>query len=205
VLNDPSCIEAQSGGLDDSMGPSQPDLILSSEDGTALDAAQPPDSDAHHDLLEDSPHNPPALPSGDIEDLWLQDHIHLADLKLTMDFVKSLQQATLNDPSLGLSEEALEHLHNPLHRQPCDALNDDTHMAINLYLGNPSEATYKTNHAIILHCFPDTELPSYYKSKSLVSDLTGVELVVHDMCINSCIVFTGPFLELDTCPLCSEP
>jgi hypothetical protein len=78
-------------------------------------------------------------------------------------------------------------------------------MAIDLYLGNLSEATYETNHAIILHCFLDTELPSYYKVKSLVSDLTGVESVVHDMCINFCIVFTGPFLELDTCPLCSEP
>ena len=25
------------------------------------------------------------------------------------------------------------------------------------------------------------------------------------MCINSCVAYTGPYLELDTCPICSEP
>jgi hypothetical protein len=28
---------------------------------------------------------------------------------------------------------------------------------------------------------------------------------VHHMCINSCIAYTGLFLELDACPICSEP
>jgi len=25
------------------------------------------------------------------------------------------------------------------------------------------------------------------------------------MCVNSCVVFTGPFLELESCPVCTEP
>src|SRR6266702_576407 len=32
----------------------------------------------------------------------------------------------------------------------------------------------------------------------------GIESIVHHMCINSCIVYTGPFSELDSCPMCSE-
>ena len=39
----------------------------------------------------------------------------------------------------------------------------------------------------------------------LVAEVTGVESVVHNMCINSCIAYTGPFLGLDSCPTCSEP
>jgi hypothetical protein len=57
----------------------------------------------------------------------------------------------------------------------------------------------------ILQRWPGTELPSYYKAKHLVADLSGIESVVHDMCINSCVAFTGPFLELESCPMCAEP
>jgi hypothetical protein len=35
-------------------------------------------------------------------------------------------------------------------------------------------------------------------------DLTGIESVVHHMCVNSCIVYTGPFADLESCPVCSE-
>ena len=213
-LGSPSPIEAQSGDHDIFWG-SHPestsaDPPLSGEVGTddIVDnsgAAQPPDLDAQDHPLDNSSRNSPELPSGDIEDLWLQDHIHLDDLKRTADFVKGLQQATLDDLSSGLSDEAIKRLHNPLHGQPCEAIDDDAHMTIELYLGNPSEATYETNRGIILRRFPDTDLPSYYKAKRLVSDLTGIESVVHHMCINSCIAYTGPFLELDACPLCSEP
>jgi len=34
--------------------------------------------------------------------------------------------------------------------------------------------------------------------------MTGIKSLVHDMCINSCVVYTSPFSGLDTCPVCSE-
>ena len=34
---------------------------------------------------------------------------------------------------------------------------------------------------------------------------TGVELVVHNMCINLYIIYTSPFLNLEACPMCLEP
>ena len=40
------------------------------------------------------------LPAGDIEDLWLQDTIHLDDIKTAAEFVRRLQDASLDDPSL---------------------------------------------------------------------------------------------------------
>ena len=103
-----------------------------------------------------------------------------------------------------MSPEAVKHLHNPTHEPLCLALNDDTCFAIKLYLGNPSELTYQANCKIILDRYPDCELPSYYKVKRLVSQMTGIESLVYDMCINSCVAYTSPFAGLEACPLCSE-
>jgi hypothetical protein len=48
--------------------------------------------------------------TGDIGDLWLQDTIHLKEIKTMVEFVTLLWDASLDDPSLGMSSEALERL-----------------------------------------------------------------------------------------------
>ena len=35
--------------------------------------------------------------------------------------------------------------------------------------------------------------------------MSGVLPIIHDMCPNSCITYTGPFLRLAVCPECNEP
>jgi hypothetical protein len=122
-----------------------------------------------------------------------------------VDFVKLLQGSRLDDPSLGMSSDALECLRNPLRDQPSLSIDEDTRLAIDMYLGNPSEATYEMNRKSFLRRLPEATIPSYYKAKRLVADLTGVESVMHHMCINSCIAYTGPFQDLEACPMCSEP
>ena len=81
---------------------------------------------ADHPLDDPASLNPSSLdiPPGDIEDLWLQDTIHLGDLQTAADFVKELQGATLDDPSLGMSDEALHRLRNPLCDQPPTAIDN---------------------------------------------------------------------------------
>ncbi|KAF8149513.1 hypothetical protein B0H34DRAFT_637894, partial [Crassisporium funariophilum] len=37
-----------------------------------------------------------------------------------------------------------------------------------------------------------------------IADLTGVLPIDHDMCPNSCIAYTGPFVDLKECLYCSE-
>ena len=143
---------------------------------------------------------------GSVEDLWDPNLIRLEDHRLTADFIKLLRSASLDDPVNGLSAEpeALERLRSPPRDQPVDSIDDDTRMAIDLYLGNPSDATYEINRAAILRRYPDSSLPSYYRTNRMVSDLTGIESIVHDMCINSCLAYTGPFADLESCPTCSE-
>ena len=128
-------------------------------------------------------------PPGDVEDLWLQDTIHLSDLKLVAEFMKALQGATLDDPSLGMSDKALHRLQNPL--QSPVVIDEVTRLVIDIYMGTPSEEIYMTvckailRFLAIINLLPNLEFPSYYKVKCLVADLTGIESVMQHMCINS--------------------
>jgi hypothetical protein len=152
-----------------------------------------------------SPPTPDArdTPADSIQDLWDQDAISLDSLKLMTEFIQGLRATTLDDPSLGLSIEATKCLCNPPHDQP--ELDKYMRLAIKLYLGNPSDKTYEINRAAVLECFPEADVPTYYRTKHIVVDLTGIESVVHHMCVNSCIAYTSPFADLKSCPICSKP
>jgi len=67
------------------------------------------------------------------------------------EFVKVLQGATLDNPSLGMSDDTLHRLWNPLREQSPGLIDKCTQLAIDLYLGNPLDTTYKTNRKAILH------------------------------------------------------
>jgi hypothetical protein len=142
---------------------------------------------------------------GDLEDLWEERTIQLESLKVTADFIKDIRKTTLDDLSLGLSHEAIHRLRHPIHEQPGCSIDDNLRTAIKLFLGNPSEATYETNRAIILDRIPGANIPTYYRAGRIIAEMTGIESVVHHMCINSCVAFTGPFLTLENCPVCDEP
>ncbi|KAJ7587730.1 hypothetical protein C8J56DRAFT_786546, partial [Mycena floridula] len=38
-----------------------------------------------------------------------------------------------------------------------------------------------------------------------VKKLSGILSFQHDMCINSCMIYTGPFRKLEECMYCKEP
>jgi hypothetical protein len=67
-----------------------------------------------------------------------------------------------------MSCEALDHLRNPPHEQPSLSIDDNTCLAIKMYLGNPSEAIYEVNRKAFLRRLHEADLPSYYKTKRLV-------------------------------------
>lgn len=160
--------------------------------------------------VSSSPHPSPPMrdafytgPPGDPEDLF-HDILHHDDHKLTQDFIKSRQSTASNDPIIGFSNEAAKRLRIP-HGQPTLPIEKDTRLAIDLYLGNASEETYTTISRIISWRYPGMNMFTYSEIKRLVADLTGIEPIIHDMCTNLCIVYTGPFLRLTSCPNCSEP
>jgi len=38
----------------------------------------------------------------------------------------------------------------------------------------------------------------------VIAQMSDIMPLIHDMCINSCLVYTGPFATLKTCPTCGE-
>jgi hypothetical protein len=50
--------------------------------------------------------------------------------------------------------------------------------------------------------FPEVKLLSLPQVKKKVTELSGVASIKHDMCINTCIAYTGPYASLDVCPEC---
>ena len=71
-------------------------------------------------------------------------------------------------------------------------------------MDNASQETYNSMCDAIKRRFPNEEILSYYKAKRLVENLTGIMPIIHDMCIKSCLGFTGPYAEEETCPTCGE-
>ena len=67
-----------------------------------------------------------------------------------------------------------------------------------------SRDTYTNVRRNLLELFPHAPMLSYDQVKQRVRKLSGVVTWEHHMCVNSCVGFTGPFAELETCPTCGE-
>ena len=129
----------------------------------------------------------------------------IEDVRTSQAFVQCLKKATLDNS--GLEEEDIERLRIPT-AIPLDLLdNRYLRLSINVFLActNASKDRYKSVCAAILRCDPDSKMLSYNQVKHRIKQMTGVVPLYHDMCVNTCLAFTGPFATLDTCPTCKEP
>ena len=80
----------------------------------------------------------------------------------------------------------------------------DLRQSLDFYLATElaSQDTYKKSVAAVQQQNPEHELFSLHGIEQKIADLSGVVPVAHNMCINSCTAFTGPYAELDSCPYC---
>lgn len=148
-----------------------------------------------------SPLSDVELPS---EDLGVPKNICIEELKIANAFISDLQDATLD--SLDLYPAVLERLRNP----PQEPLSLDDHvlrLSIDIYLGldNASENHYELVRKAVARCPPHTEMLSLSQVKRKVQEISGIYPVFHDMCINSCVAFVGPYADHDSCPACHQP
>jgi len=90
----------------------------SSEPGPSVSVDDVHQAETSHSYSSTSASNLSDIPLGAIEDLWEGAVIHLESLKVSADFIKSLRNATLDNPSIGLSEEAIYRLRNPNQSHP---------------------------------------------------------------------------------------
>ena len=102
------------------------------------------------------------------------------------------------------AEELAEFLHPSKHNS---TPKDDPDLMLSLQtftglLGTGTQANYEQVREYILLRDPAIKMLSYYQVERRAQDLSGVISWEHDMCIDSCVRFTGPFAELEHCPDC---
>jgi hypothetical protein len=126
----------------------------------------------------------------------------LTDIQITLQFIELLKTASFNDDLCKLDADTLERLKNPV-TTPVE-LSPDERLSLDLFVSvqNASQEVYNSAAKAIRRRHPHDELLSYYGAKRLIAEITGVIPVTHDMCVNSCIAYTGPFSNLDSCPKC---
>jgi hypothetical protein len=127
------------------------------------------------------------------------------DMTIAQEYIKLIRNARLGDQYDKL-EATRERLANP--PEELVSLEDlDLRFSLGLYMAmqNASEDTYTNVRRNILHRYPDSGVLSLDQVKRRMAEITGVTAIIHDVCINSCMGYTGPWADLDECPLCKEP
>ena len=151
-----------------------------------------------------------AAAGNDQEDIppELQNHvaftIDLPQLQTAQQYIDLLRSASLD--SSAMQAEDIEDLRNPGQdytlMDPSPLLRSVRHF-INNYAA--SREHYETMRNIERLHRPDDPMLSFDQVKRRVRWLSGVVPVEHDMCVNSCLAFTGPREGLDACPRCKGP
>ncbi|KAJ7587805.1 hypothetical protein C8J56DRAFT_711001, partial [Mycena floridula] len=62
-----------------------------------------------------------------------------------------------------------------------------------------SESVYKGTYDANKHRYPDGKILSYDQVHRRVKKLSGILSFQQNMCINSCMVYTGPFRKPEEC------
>ncbi|KAG1884255.1 hypothetical protein F4604DRAFT_1574738 [Suillus subluteus] len=133
----------------------------------------------------------------------LYSNVKLNDLRHSLAFIAGLQAALLDDPASGLDSETIGHLRNP---PQYPATIDDPHVRAALenymhlkHLDSDFDHTWLSY--IKGNNLDPAEFLTLCQTKKIAEDITGVYSVMHDMCPNSCIGYTGPFSHLEHCPV----
>ncbi|KAM5546143.1 hypothetical protein V8D89_000269 [Ganoderma adspersum] len=86
-------------------------------------------------------------------------------------------------------------------------LTTDERLSVKLFLADTdgSEKIYNESRKAILERHPDDDILSHHSVKKKIAELTGIHPLTHNMCPKSCMAYTGPWEDLDTCKFCSEP
>lgn len=137
----------------------------------------------------------------DLEDLM--NSATMDSVRTALEYIQLLKTASLNDGHL--TEDVAERLRNPPSNHV--QLTEDELLSLELFISiqNSAQYVYTSVRDAIHRRFPNCKLLSYEQAKHLVADITGVFPITDHMCIKSCIAYTGPFKDLDTCHICNEP
>ena len=105
-------------------------------------------------------------------------------------------------------DNEVDALLNPA-QEPLDLSKDDDKdllLCLQLFLAqiNSSQETYKSSIDAIKIAHPDDELLSYDQITRCIAKLSGVKPIASDMCPKSCMAYTGPLSQKNSCIHCGS-
>ncbi|KNZ71579.1 hypothetical protein J132_08090 [Termitomyces sp. J132] len=123
----------------------------------------------------------------------------LVDIHITQQYIQYLQDATLENGDL--TPEDIELLLNPPHKsfEFDDEHDCDTLLSVQLFMSSNTVELYNGAKEAIQIAHPVNEILSYDQVKRLIAGITGVWPITKHMCPNSCMAYTGPLVDRDTC------
>ena len=143
----------------------------------------------------------------DLEEVEVEVEATLEELRTTQLIIAAIRDATLANG--GLPEAVVERLRNAENQKLDLSEEPELLTGIEFFIDteNASEKVYANvretyHHSLDRLGYDYNPIPSLFQLKRRISDITGVHSILHDMCPNSCIAYTGPFSDLEICPKC---
>ena len=133
----------------------------------------------------------------------------LPKIRGPLEFVNHVRNASLEDPIAKATPAILERLWNPP-EAPIQLNDPGIQHSISTYLAleHASQGAYERFINSTKQNFPSApgvnSCLKFQAVENLIVSYTGIEPIEHDMCIHSCIGYTGPFSDLTQCPQCGK-
>ena len=131
----------------------------------------------------------------------------LEELRITQLIIAAIRDATLANG--GLPDTVVERLRTVENWKLDLGEEPELLTGIEFFIDteNASEKVYANvretyHHSLDRLGYDYNPIPSLFQLKRRISYITWVHSILHDMCPNTCIAYTGPFSDLEICPKC---
>ena len=141
-------------------------------------------------------------PLNDILALGLDSPIY--DLKKTAQFICTLQGATLEKSNMQQEDINCLCATDPDPRIDITDKHFEKALCAFLLTTNASQSTYNALCFLMIECYPEDPFLSFGQMRWHVEQLSGVIPISYDMCPDTCIGFTSPLVDCETCPICGK-
>ena len=130
----------------------------------------------------------------------------LEDLARIQSTISQIRDYSFDHEKIQWTEDEFDSFLNP--PQELSSLEDpQLRLSVQIYLSlsaHSSEATYDGIRSSIKECYPESTMLSFDQVRNRLKKITGILPLYFDMCVNTCLAFTGTFAPLTVCPHCGE-
>ena len=130
----------------------------------------------------------------------------LEDLACTESMILQIQTYSFDHEKVQWSEDELDSFFHP--PQEMWSLDDpQLRMSFQIYLSlssHSSESAYEAVCSSIKGCFSESTMLSFDQVRNRLKTIMGILPLYFDICVNTCLVYTGVFSPLTVCPFCGE-